>query len=318
MRSTVVGTLLIATLSASLLLTPAARAAAPTEERLVEQVRKAILDGKAYLRRQQKGGVWEIRQLGGHEYVGGTVSLAVLSLLTCGVSDDDREALKDGLDYLRNIRPKLDANRQIAAGDDSRTYTVALQTMVYALAGHPEDRDRIQENVDWIMAARIPKTGGWTYGKPDAISVFDGSNTQYALLALHEGIRAGATVDKAALEEVQKFYLREQHDEGTWSYLPAGVEPSMTMTTAGLCGLLITGMDLEKGHQDLNADGSDPQCGIYKDNEPVAKAWVGSAATSRRAIRWRGMPARISRPNPATAALAPPITAFTASSEPAG
>ena len=55
-----------------------------------------------------------------------------------------------------------------------------------------------------------------------------------------------------------------------------GVDPSMTMTTAGLCGLLITGMDLEQGHQDLNADGSDPQCGVYKDNEPVAKAlnWI--------------------------------------------
>lgn len=156
MRSTVVGMLLVGTLAASLLLVPAgpaARAAAPTEERLVDQVRKAILDGKAYLRRQQKDGVWEIHQLGGHEYVGGTVSLAVLSLLTCGVTDDDREAVKDGLDYLRNIRPKLDANRQIDAADTSQTYTVALQTMVYALAGHPEDRDRIQDNVDWIMAA---------------------------------------------------------------------------------------------------------------------------------------------------------------------
>lgn len=279
MRSTVVGMLLVGTLASSVLLVPAgpaARAAAPAEERLVEQVRDAIRDGKAYLRRQQKGGVWEIHQLGGHEYVGGTVSLAVLSLLTCGVSDDDREALKDGLDYLRNIRAKLDANRQIAAGDDSRTYTVALQTMVYALAGHPEDRERIQDNIDWIMAARIPKTGGWTYGKPDGITPYDGSNTQYALLALHEGVRAGATVEKAALEEVQKFYLKTQHDDGSWSYLSAGVDPSMTMTTAGLCGLLITGMDLEQGHQDLDADGSDPQCGVYKDNEPVAKAlgWI--------------------------------------------
>ena len=284
MRTTVIGMLLVGTLAASVLLiptAPAARAAAPSEERLVERVRKAIDDGKAYLRRQQKNGVWEIRQLGGHEYVGGTVSLAVLSLLTCGATDDDREALKEGLDYLRTIRPKLDANRQIAGGDTTQTYTVSLQTMVYVLAGHPEDRDRIQDNVDWLMAARIPKSGGWTYGRPDPVSVYDASNTQYALLALHEAIRGGAKVDKGALEEVQKFYLGTQRHgdetvEGSWSYLSVGVDPSMTMTTAGLCGLLITGMDLEKGHQDLNADGSDPQCGIYEDNEPVAKAlkWI--------------------------------------------
>ena len=48
------------------------------------------------------------------------------------------------------------------------------------------------------------------------------------------------------------------------------------MTTAGLCGLLISGMDLEKGHQDLDEHGVDPKCGIYEDNEPVAKAlqWI--------------------------------------------
>ena len=110
MRSTLVGMLLVGTLAASVLLTPAgpaARAVAPTEERLVERVRQAILDGKAYLRRQQQNSVWEIRQLGGHEYIGGTVSLAVLSLLTCGAADDgDRDAIQAGLEYLRKIPPE--------------------------------------------------------------------------------------------------------------------------------------------------------------------------------------------------------------------
>ncbi len=51
----------------------------------------------------------------------------------------------------------------------------------------------------------------------------------------------------------------------------------MTMTTAGLCGLLITGMDLEQDHEKLNSDGVDPNCGVYKENVPVARAlrWIG-------------------------------------------
>ena len=38
----------------------------------------------------------------------------------------------------------------------------------------------------------------------------DASNTQYALLALHEAIRAGATVDKKDLQSLQQFYLDKQ------------------------------------------------------------------------------------------------------------
>ena len=284
MRTTLAGMLLIAALVA---LTPQPTTAAPpTEEKLAARVRKAIDDGKAYLRRQQENnGAWEIRQLGGHEYVGGTVSLSVLALLTCGVDKDDREALQAGLEYLRAIRPKLDGSGGIAAGDTSMTYTVSLQTMVYVLAGRPEDRDRIQENVDWLLAARIPKTGGWTYGKPDRITPYDGSNTQYALLALHEAIRAGARVDKVALEEIQQFYTNEQLPDGSWAYYKGATDPSMTMTTAGLCGLLITGMDLEKGHQDLDADGSDPKCGVYEDNQHVSDAlkWIADRLPAGRA-----------------------------------
>jgi hypothetical protein len=56
----------------------------------------------------------------------------------------------------------------------------------------------------------------------------------------------------------------------------------MTMTTAGLCGLLITGMDLAIGKQVLRPDGSAENCGVYEENEPVAKAlgWIGRAFPS--------------------------------------
>ena len=126
---------------------------------------------------------------------------------TCGATDDDREALRAGLDYLRAIRPKLDGNGGIAADDHSQTYTVSLQTMVYVLAGHPEDRDRIQENVDWLLAARIPKFGLLDLRQAGRDHAYDASNTQYALLALHEAhSRRGARGQDGA-GKIQKFYL---------------------------------------------------------------------------------------------------------------
>ena len=49
------------------------------------------------------------------------------------------------------------------------------------------------------------------------------------------------------------------------------------MTTAGLCGLLISGMDLEEDRQQLQPDGSALNCGVYSENVPVARAlkWIG-------------------------------------------
>ncbi len=248
----------------------------------VEQVRTAIDNGKAYLRREQnRNGASNLDKLSDVTYPGGTVSLALLAMLTCGVTADDQPALKDGLETLRGVRPKLTADGHIAPGDVSKTYVVSLQTMVYALAARPEDRERIQENVDWLLAARIKnndvKERGWGYGGRDR--AFDSSNTQYALLALHEAIRAGAKVDRGVMEDIQKFYLENQHkgrNDGGWSYKP-GIGSSLTMTTAGVCGLLITGMDAEAGQQVLRPDGSAENCGVYKDNEPTAKGlkWIG-------------------------------------------
>jgi len=46
----------------------------------------------------------------------------------------------------------------------------------------------------------------------------------------------------------------------------------MNMTTAGLCNLLITGLDLATGKAVLRNDGSAEKCGEYDENEAVARA----------------------------------------------
>jgi Domain of unknown function (DUF4159)/Prenyltransferase and squalene oxidase repeat len=274
MRFTLIG--IVATTITFLSFAPASAAQGAVT---VEQVRNAIENGKAYLRReQQRNGAWSVESIADAAYPGGAVSLALLAMLTCGVTPDDQSALKQGLDYMRTFRPKMEGKGRIAVGDASKTYAVSLQTMVFALAGHAADKARIQENVDWLLAARIKnddvKLSGWGYGGHDGS--YDASNTQYALLALHEAVRAGAKVDRSVMEDIQKFYLENQNKDGGWAYKP-GYGSSMTMTTAGVCGQLITGMDVEAGRQILRADGSAEKCGVYADNEPVAKGlkWIG-------------------------------------------
>ena len=230
-------------------------------EKLVDKVRVSIDKGIQYLRDMEKGkGNWEL-DAESNIRKGGWTSLAMLSLLNCGVPPED-EMMKRGLEYLRGVPP-------------SQTYTVGLQTMVYCLARQPQDRDRIQRNVDWLKSAKLKD--GWSYGER-AFGSADNSNTQYALLGLHEAFLAGANVDRKILEEVRSHFIKTQVlNDGGWTYRGGGLT-TMTMTTAGLSNLLITGADLEVGKQKLRDDGVAELCGIYEENKSVADAlrWVGN------------------------------------------
>jgi hypothetical protein len=267
---------------------PAAQPADPRPDELAEKVNKAIHNGVQYLRGKQvqSTGSWETETTA---YPGGTTSLALLALLNAGVPPDD-EAIKKGLEYLRKRRPR----------DDSDTYVVALQTMVFAKALPERDAQLIQQHVDWLLDARHfdgdKRLLGWSYGKPGKKTGDfrpDNSNTQYALLGLHAGIEAKANVDAKALKGIQQFYIdsaiKIDKDEWYWDYRKDG-KASFTMTTAGLCGLLITGMDLQVGRQKLRDDGSAENCGNYEESKEVANA-----------LRWLGnhFPARLTKDNAA-------------------
>jgi hypothetical protein len=232
---------------------PGLRAETP----LVDRVRKAIDDGKAYLigLRREAAGNWEV---GIHSlpYPTGQTSLAILALITSGMSPDD-EIIKKGLEYLRTQQP-------------DRTYTVALQTMAFAAANQPGDLRYIQRNVDWLLAAR--GNIGWGYHKGMG-NFADNSNTQYALLGLHEGLHAGAKVDPQVIKDLQKLMVETQDRMGAWKYRPQSPTGSVNMTTAGLSNLMITGMDLAISRQELNEKtGVAKHCGEYTENEPAARA----------------------------------------------
>ncbi len=235
------------------------RAAAGDDE-LVGKVKKSIDDAIDYLKgQQQPGGEWA--QTGGAGYEGGWTGLATLALLQAGVPPTDK-CIQNGLKALRKVTPR-------------HTYVVGLQTMVFCLAGDKDDAPRIKRNVEWLESALT--SDGWGYVNPPTSK--DNSNTQYAMLGLHEAIQAGYPVSEKTLTTVRDLYLNTQHKDGGWAYDPRSKSGAyLTMTTSGLCNLLITGLDLAKGKAVLLDDGSAKDCGKYVDNKAVVEAcaWLGN------------------------------------------
>jgi hypothetical protein len=254
---------------------PPATTAAGDDD-LVRKVRKAIDEGVSFLKSQQRktDGSWEVGGGNSASNPGGWTALVVLALLNSGCKPDD-ESVQRGLNYLRKLTSE-------------KTYVVGLQTMALCQARQPNlDRAKIERNVEWLLAARL--NDGWSYtklgGRTPGLS--DNSNTQYALLGLHEAIQYGVKVDDKVLKEVQELYITTQtagQASGGWAYKPARRDNgTMTMTTAGLCNLIITGLDLAAGKASLRADGSADRCGEYADNEPIARAlaWIGDRYPAR-------------------------------------
>ena len=258
------------------------------QEPLVQKVKVSIERAIKFLREQENGrGNWEVDGESAARK-GGWTSLAMLALLNSGIRPED-PMIQRGLVFLRTVDPK-------------QTYSVGLQTMVFVLAAQPQDKPLIERNVKWLLETRIPakngRAGGWGYGSGDGTP--DNSNTQYALLGIHEGIKAGAQVSERTLRELQTDILGNQQGDGGWSYRN---EPftTLTMTTAGLCNLIITGMDLQKGKQKLRPDGTADDCGIYEENLAL-----------RRAFRWLGdnFPARLRSQEDAMRTLRHPFYAL--------
>jgi hypothetical protein len=244
------------------------------KEPLVDQVKNSIDRGVRYLRQQQRpNGSWEGANglIGGLQFTqGGQTCLAMLALLTAGVSPDD-PAVKAGLEWLRKLPPQ-------------GTYVVGLQTMVLAEARQARDKQQIATNVDWLLKARAAPGGkliGWGYGSggPGA----DFSNSQYALLGLHAGKQAGVKIDDSVWAVIQDFYMSSQianaqQNNGGWGYTVNDRNARMTMTCAGLCGLYICGSEAKQGEQKLNKDtGVAARCGFYRDNDAIQAGlnWLG-------------------------------------------
>jgi hypothetical protein len=263
---------------------------------LAERVRKAIDRGIDFLKKKQEdrgaGQVnWEndAKILG--IFPGGASNMALLALLTAGVKPTD-PAVQRVLPYIRSLPPQ-------------HTYVVGIQTLIFNEVNDPKDRDQVQKNVDWLLRARVIREGKlWGWGYTDAASNPDNSNSQYALLGLWAGKQYGAKIDKKAWEQIQEFYMRtqvisEKARIGGWGYHPVSGNangnrnlPEMatgsviSMTVAGVCGLIISGQEVNSSQQQLDPKtGVAKNCGFYPDDDAVnlGLRWIGRNFTFRNA-----------------------------------
>jgi len=217
-----------------------------------EEVRRAIRRGTAWISAQQRAdGDWPL-----YLQPGGTTALAVCALLNAGVTKDD-PVVRRGL-------------QAIATSANRHTYTVALKIMALTAADPVGYAAEILAAAEFIVRTQLPN-GAWTYGRGFGGSG-DHSNTQFALLGLHEASRVGYQIPQTVWRAAERHWMSTQQRDGGWGYNGAGGgTPTGSMTAAGVASLYIVGNNLtvrrEKG---FTKEGKAPNCGQYSQNEAIA------------------------------------------------
>lgn len=239
-----------------------------------EQVRRAVRQGVAYLQKHQRAdGSWPEMAL----YPGGITSLCVLALLSSGVEATEPK-MQLALSYLRGLDQPV------------RVYSAALQTMAFCAAEPDKDAPLIRRNVDWLQSAQIgsgPTKGAWTYSGGQGKG--DNSNSQFALLALHEAERVGVMVRPQVWQDAYDYWSRLQKDDGSWGYeytenRPGIASPSTgSMTCAGIASLIICSGRVSEGDARV-ANGAVQCCAEQADNSRIERGlqWMGSKFSPTR------------------------------------
>lgn len=243
---------------------------ASAAELTADVVLRSISGGTRYLTsRQRPDGSWtgdpdEVE--GGH--VVGVTGLVTLALLNCGLTHRD-PAVRRALGYLRG-QP---------AGQPDKTYEVSLMLMALATAKDPTHSDaaRIAALTQWLEQAQSTgggRAGGWSYGKTPLGG--DPSNSQFAILALHEASEYGVPVDRRVWQRAKDYWESLQNADGGWDY-GGGQRSTGSMTVAGVSSLAIIEQHLRED-KNVAPDGTPPCCEPDEGNPPLERGirWLGN------------------------------------------
>ncbi|MFN3192607.1 MAG: DUF4159 domain-containing protein [Aureliella sp.] len=224
-----------------------------------QKVDKAIQRAQTYLLDAQLGdGGWpEFKQ-----YPLGATGLVTLALLTSGIDPEERHMAK--------------ALQRLSGVELKKTYTVAVQTMALCTANPQKYSNLIRRNVRFLVETQL-ESGGWNYdgGPGDA----DESNSQFALLALHEAQRTGLKLKNPQIwsdvfSRSKLYWERIQADNGSFGYRSAGTRGSMTC--AGIASLVIAGAQTDSlessGDPNIDCCGSNNNT---KDRIEQGLDWLG-------------------------------------------
>lgn len=193
----------------------------------------------------------------------GVSSLVTLSLLNSGL-DPETPTMSRAL-------------RHLAEQELDKVYTVSLQTMAFCAANPTRYAAQIERNAIWLAECQQDH-GGWAYDKQRGGG--DPSNSQFALLALHEAQRSGTRLTPARWKEIfdkaHSYWEKLQNQDGSFSYTSSERTGRGSMTCAGIASLIIVGSQLEQ--LEASGEGEIACCGRQIDNEDRI----------RRAMKWMG------------------------------
>jgi Domain of unknown function (DUF4159)/Prenyltransferase and squalene oxidase repeat len=242
----------------------AAQMTARCAEVTAEQVNTAIGSGVAFLEKQQRpDGRWNEDD----SEPGGRTALCTLALLNCGRTAKD-ESVKRALAYLeRQPDPSNTYNASLIvmamAQADAKKYVLTIQRLALALASRQmrgDDKDK----------------GGWSYKGMGGSS--DNSNTQFAMLALHEAEKAGVKIPDQTWQLALNYWTqpRMQLPSGGFGYQPGHTHATGSMTCAAIASLIIVRDRLHPADARV-VDGKIECCGAQPANDPIDSAmqWMG-------------------------------------------
>lgn len=247
-----------------------------------DEVRNSLQAGVDFLiKERQADGSWHDGDYS--SYPTGVTSLCTLALLNAGMTTEDPE-VAEALNYLRRQTPL------------KRTYTVALQTLVFCAAEPNKDIQQIRRNVSWLVRAQrrgARSSGSWGYSD-DKIEQEDPSNAQFALLALYEAERVGVPVPDATWRLAIEYWKRIQRADGSFGY--AEGQPSTgSMTCAGIGSMIIASGQVSKLDAKVTKDGVQCCASVDDEDDSIERAldWLGKHFSVKRnptSRRLEGLP----------------------------
>lgn len=238
------------------------RASQAQDQITAEMVRTSIENGVRFLLAEQ-------RDDGGFPQVspnprGGVTSLCTLALLNSGV-DPRSPQVKKAVEQLLAVRE-----------DQLSTYTASLRIMVLCLADPKAYRGQIASDVRWLTEKQLDTSesaGGWSYGNEVGGGTADASNSQFAILALHEARLIGLPIDQQVWQRARKYWDgRFDPQSGGFSYRARVRDhPYGSMTCAGISSLIIIDENLKDPRDAVSADGTILCCRDPLPNQNLAR-----------------------------------------------
>ncbi len=195
-----------------------------------DEVRQSIKRGVDFLKGQQnENGSWAQCS-----FSGDTTALCTLALLNAEENPQD-PAIQNGIRYLLTL-PR----------DNIQNYVVSLRIMALAAADPAGEKYRreVAADVKRLLESQVPagkgrNVGGWSYGLLQSFGA-DASNSQFALLALHEASRMGIKIPRENWLLAQQYW-QACFDEpsGGFYYTADGGDVRGSMVCAGISSWII-------------------------------------------------------------------------------